>query len=272
MRRMTASLMAIAVAATLTIEGTASARQVRSNRAAHRTHAVARSPHGSSSDSILFYGPSVGGRSINEASIAEAMGFDVTIATKDEWAAMSTSDFEAFGAIVFADPSCKTSTHRLNVAEANAETWSGAIQGPVVVTGTDPVWHLNHGVQPGPERLIANTLAYVTSGDGTGLSVGLSCYYVDARRDTPVPLLRDLGTFTVQGQGRKPLPGCPDKVETPDPTQSLLTGLTADDLSDWGCSIHEAFDSMPVGFDVVAQHRRTDMPYIVTGLVGSPYP
>jgi hypothetical protein len=269
---MIASALAIAVAATLMLQGTASARQVRPNHAHAATHTGLRVPHRGYGDSILFYGPSIGTRKISEASIAEAMGFDVTVATKGRWAAMSRPEFKAFGAIVFGDPGCKTSTDRLDVADANANTWSGAIQGHVVVTGTDPVWHANHGVEPGPEHLIVNTLAYVSRGAGTGLAVGLSCYYSGARRNTPVSLLRRFGTFTVQGQGRKPLPGCPDKVETPDPAHALLTGLSADDLSNWGCSIHEAFDSMPDGFAVVAQHRRTDLPYIITGKVGISYP
>ena len=270
MRRMLVTVMAIATAATMTLQGTAEARQVRPNRAQPRTHAAARLPHLGTGGSILFYAPTVGKRDMNEASIAEAMGFDVTIATKDQWVAMSTADFQAFGAIVFADPGCKSSTRRLDVAEATAATWSGAIQGNVVVTGTDPVWHLNHGTAPGPELLIGNTLNYVSQGDGTGLSVSLSCYYHDARRHTPVPVLGSIGAFTVRGQNH--IAGCPNKVVTPDPAHALLTGMTAADLSNWGCSIHEAFDSMPSGFDVVAQHKKTGLAYIIAGVVGAGYP
>jgi len=47
------------------------------------------------------------------------MGFDVTIATKAQWATMTTADFGAFGPIVFADPGCKSSPHRLDAAETN---------------------------------------------------------------------------------------------------------------------------------------------------------
>ena len=261
-------MLAIAVVATLMLQGTTSARQVRPNSAHPWTHAGRPVPRLGYGDSILFYGRTVGTERVTEVSIAEAMGFDVTIATKRRWATMSRHDFETYGAIVLADPGCEVDEDRLDVASANAKTWSNAIHGHVVITGTDPVWHLNRGTQPGPERLIANTLAYVSRGNGTGLAVSLSCYYWNARRDSPVPLLRHFGTFTVQGADRKPLPGCPQRVETPDPDHAMLAGLTADDLSGWGCSIHEAFDSMPYRFNVVAQHRGSDLPYIIAGRVG----
>ena len=271
MRRTITFALATIVVAALTFGGTASARHVPANHPRARTDVAIRVPHRGYGDSMLFYGPSVSKHDFTD-EIARDMGFDVTIATRGQWASMTRSDFSAFGAIVFSDPSCKSGTDRLDVADANADTWSRAIRGHVVVNGTDPVFHANHGEEPGPERLIVNTLAYVSRGSGTGLAVSLSCYFAGADTDTPVTLLRHFGTFTVQGQGTDPLPNCPDKVETPNPSHPLLTGLPAEDLSGWSCSIHEAFDSMPSGFDVIAQHRRSDLPYIITGRVGSSYP
>ncbi len=271
MRRTITFALATVVVAALTFGGTASARHVPVNHPHGRTDVAIRVPDRGYGDSILFYSPSVSKNDFTP-EIARDMGFDVTIGTRGQWASMSRSDFSAFGAIVFSDPSCKSGTDRLDVADATADTWSRAIRGHVVVNGTDPVFHANHGIEPGPEHLIVNTLAYVTRGAGTGLAVSLSCYFSGADRDTPVTLLRHFGTFTVQGQGTEPLPRCPEKVETPDPSHPLLAGLPAADLSDWSCSIHEAFDSMPSGFDVIAQHRRSDLPYIITGRVGSSYP
>ena len=122
------------------------------------------------------------------------------------------------------------------------------------------MWHLNHRRdRRAPKRLIINTLDFVSEGDGTGLAVSLSCYYGSADIDTPVPLLTSIGAFTVRGQGFVSDSGCPDRVEPPDPLHPLLKILTADDLSGWGCSIHEGIDSMPVGYDAVAQHRESDL-------------
>ena len=270
MRRTTAFALATVVVATLTLGGTASARQVPANHPHARTDVAIRVPHRGYGDSILFYGPSVSKNDFTPA-IARDMGFDVRIATRGQWASMSRSDFSVRGHRVqrpflqerHGPAGCRRRYCRHMVAR---DTWSRRGQ------WHRPVFHANHGIEPGPEHLIVNTLAYVSRGAGTGLAVSLSCYYSGADRDTPVPLLRNFGTFTVQGQGTEPLPGCPDKVETPDSTHPLLAGLPAGDLSDWSCSIHEAFYSMPSGFDVIAQHRRSDLPYIITGRVGSSYP
>jgi hypothetical protein len=218
------------------------------------------------SASLLFYGPSIAGHArVNEIKVARHLGLDVTKASKSEWSAMTAADFSYFDAIVFGDPNCKGSTDRLDAAIANRAVWSSAIHGRVVVEGTDPVWHANHGSEPGAMQLIADTVTYVSSDGPTGLAVGLSCYYAGTRPGTPVKLLRGLGTFTVQGQGRRPLPGCPNRIETPNPSDPFLVHLTADDLSRWGCSIHEAFNTYPYGYRVIAQHAKSDLPYIIAG-------
>jgi hypothetical protein len=266
MRRVIASALAFALVIGLA-EGAASARQVHTNRTARSTgHTSAHVSHRGGGASLLLYGPSIGKKAdINEMTVAEDLGFDVTMASKTEWSAMSESDFGAYDAIVFGDPVCKGSPDRLATAIANRGVWSAAIHGPIVVEGTDPVWHANNGGPPGTVQLIADTLTYVSAGGPTGLAVSLSCYYHGARPGKPVKLLRDLGTFTVQGQGHRPLPGCPDRVATPDPSDPFLVNLTADDLSHWGCSIHEAFDEFPYGYRVIAQHKKSGLPYIIAG-------
>lgn len=265
MRRAIATALALTLAIGL-VEGTAAARG-RPNRptrsgAAH----VSGRPAPRAGVSILFYGPSIAGHAkVNEIRVARHLGFGVTKASKGEWAAMSEDDFGAFDAIVFGDPNCKGGTDRLATALANRAVWSAAIHGPVVAEGTDPVWHANHGGEPGTTQLIVDTLTYVSSSGPTGLAVSLSCYYSGKRPGTKVKLLSDLGTFTVQGQGRRPLPGCPNRIETPNPSDPFLVDLTAEDLSGWGCSIHEAFNSYPYGYRVIAQHAKSDLPYIIAG-------
>ena len=81
-------------------------------------------------------------------------------------------------------------------------------------------------------------------------------------------LLRELGTFTLQGQRHRPLPRCPERVETPDPSDPFLVDLTADDLSHWGCSIHEAFNTYPYRYRVIARDGKSDLPYIIAGQRG----
>jgi hypothetical protein len=267
MRRAIAAALALTLAAALA-EGTAAARQAPPNRVSRSAVTRWSVPlaHRGGATSLLIYGPSIAAKAdVNEMTVAGDLGFHVTKASKAEWSAMSETDFAAYDAIVFGDPNCKGDTRRLATAVANRAVWSAAIHGSVVVAGTDPVWHANHGGPPGTVQLIADTLTYVSAGGPTGLAVSLSCYYAGARPGKPVRLLRDLGAFTVQGQGRPPLPGCPNKIETPNPSDPFLVDLTAEDLSDWGCSIHEAFDGFPYGYRVIAQHKKSDLPYIIAG-------
>ena len=200
---------------------------------------------------VLIYRPTLAkGKLINERRVALRLGFRVKVATKDEWSAMTQDEFASFSTIVFGDPSCKGIGDRLDAAIANQATWSAAVDGNVVVGTFDAVWHANHrNEKPGPERLIANSLRFTGLGEGTGLDVSLSCYYVGADAGTPVDLLANVGAFTVTG-----MEAC-DRILIPDPDHPLVRRLTADDLSRWRCSTHAAFDGVPAGFDTVATQR-----------------
>jgi PKD repeat protein/lysophospholipase L1-like esterase len=53
---------------------------------------------------------------------------------------------------------------------------------------------------------------------------------------------------------------------------SILNGLTDNALSSWGCSVHEAFDSYPSDFVVLAMARNIGSTYTAPdGTVGTPY-
>ena len=233
--------------------------QAHGNDTAAAHSASLRTPRGDvgAGHRVLIYGPTLArGRAINERKVALRLGFGVTVVTKDEWSAMTEVDFGDFSTIVFGDPACKGSTDRLDTAIANQATWSAAVDGNVVVGGFDPVWHANHGTKPGPERLIANSLRFTGLGNGTGLDVSLSCYYFGDEPGTPVDLLAGIGAFTVTRRG-----GC-DKILVPDPDHPLVHRLTAEQLSHWRCSTHEAFDGVPAGFDTVAT-RNSGVPVLV---------
>ncbi len=42
-----------------------------------------------------------------------------------------------------------------------------------------------------------------------------------------------------------------------------MAGISEADLSNWGCSIHEAFNAFPASFQVLARHDPSDLPYII---------
>lgn len=60
-----------------------------------------------------------------------------------------------------------------------------------------------------------------------------------------MPLLGGFGTFTATGVG------CFNSAHIV-ATHPALTGLTDSTLSNWSCSVHEAFDSWPLSFEVLA--------------------
>src|SRR2546425_779463 len=103
--------------------------------------------------SILIYGPSLAAfADPNEQSLAQGAGYTVTVVDEATWAGMTTAQFAAFDAIVFADPACGESSDILATANATKSVWSRAITGPVYIQGTDPIYH----EFPGGQTLVAN--------------------------------------------------------------------------------------------------------------------
>jgi hypothetical protein len=217
--------------------------------------------------SILIYGPSLLGAPDNEQTLATAAGHTVTVANAATWSSMTSAQFASFDAIVFGDPSCSGSPGVLAAAEANKATWSAAVRGNVVVIGSDPVLHQFQG---SANTLTTNAINFAAGGGGTGLYVSLSCYYAGSPANTPVSLLSEFGTFAVQGQSTPPLNGCPNDVEIVDSSSPVVAGITAAGLSNWGCSIHEAFNTYPSFLSVVARDNPTDLPYILAGTLNQP--
>ncbi len=188
--------------------------------------------------SVLILGPTVwGGLSSDEATNAIALGFGVDVVTAEEWGAMTAANFASYRALILGD-TCSTTTAPIAAAEANRAVWSSVTSGNIVLIGSDPSYHDDEG----GSALNNRGINFAASGDGTGLFATLSCYYYSAAPMTPVPLLDQYGSFTVTGSPRHD-----DDVhivaESP-----ALEGLTDADLSNWGASIHEVFDSFPPTF------------------------
>jgi hypothetical protein len=99
----------------------------------------------------------------------------------------------------------------------------------------------------------------------TGAYISLSCYYHGTAAMTPVPLLDGFGTFTATGVG------CYNDAHIV-ATHPALDGLTDATLSNWSCSVHEAFDSWPVSFEVLAIAEGIGSSFTAPdGSVGTPY-
>lgn len=104
----------------------------------------------------------------------------------------------------------------------------------------------------------------------TGAYISLSCYYEGAAPKTPVPVLSGLAVadgqgFSVEGAG------CSDSIDIVS-SSPALSGITNGLLSNWECSVHEAFDSRPASFGVLAIDTSTGAAYeAADGTHGDPY-
>lgn len=217
---------------------------------------------------ILIYGPTLWTSTPNEQTLAQAAGYTVTVATTDQWSSMTTAQFAAYNAIVFGDPDCSGDPTILNTAIADQTTWAAAVAGPLVVIGTDPIFHQSMtGSQA--DQLITNGMEAAASSTKTGLYVDLSCYYASSPANTAVPLLSPFGSFTVE----QDITGCDSDINIVAPSSPVVSGITNAGLQGWSCSVHEAFDSFPSGFTTVVVD--TDFspakPYIIT-TAGQPSP
>lgn len=197
-----------------------------------------------------------------------AAGKTVVYKTPSEWSAMTTADFASYDAVVLADPTCQTGTTAISAAIGNASTWGAAVDGNVILIGTDEQFHAGSGGQ----TLMDGAAAFVVADAGkTGAYVSLSCYYHGTAAGTPVPMLDDAfgspGDFTVTGVG------CFNDAHIVATHPAFTSaGVTDATLSNWSCSVHEAFDNWPVHFEVLAIAENIGSAFTAPdGSVGTPY-
>jgi cysteine-rich repeat protein len=166
---------------------------------------------------------------------AAAAGLTVVLATDPQWAARTTPEFATFKALIIGDPTCGGTPPA--AAVANAAVWGAAVDGPVLIIGTDEVFH----VGAGGGTLINSGIGFVTSGAAgeTGAFISLSCYYDPTTPAVPVPLLAPFGVFMVEGDL-----GCYNDSHIV-AVHPALAGSTDASLSNWSCSVHEVFRSFP---------------------------
>lgn len=190
---------------------------------------------------ILFFGPSLTtGNRLNEAHLARSVGYDIRVADADRWASLTTEDFASYQAIIVGDPHCGypyEGEDYLAPVLANRDTWSAAVNGPVIVAGLDPMYHQR---KAGAVDFTNNAISYAASGGSTGMYFSLSCYFFDARGGTNAKVLRGLGDFEVGG-----IRGDCDDLRVSMPAHPAMAGITDASVSNWHCAAHERFDSYP---------------------------
>jgi hypothetical protein len=202
------------------------------------------------------------------ASSFVAAGKTVVYKTPTDWAAMTAAEFAAYDAVVLADPTCQTGTAAITAAIGNAATWGSVVDGNVIIIGTDEQYHNGTGGQ----TLMNGAAPFTVAEPGkTGAYISLSCYYHGAAPSTPLPMLDaafgSTGDFTTTG-----VPGCFDSAHIVATHPAFTSaGVTDATLSGWGCSVHEAFDAWPVGFEVLAIALTGTAYNAPDGTIGTPY-
>jgi hypothetical protein len=184
-------------------------------------------------------------------------GFTTTVVTGAQWDAMTASQFAAYQVVIIGDPTCDATGASFAAALSNESTWEPVVMssgGNKVLIGTDPTFHYRFSGVPG-DKVEAGGIAFAGAVAGaTGAYVDLSCGYDSTGAGTPVPLLDGLSThgtgqFTVIGEGS--IGACATGVNIV-ANSGPTSGLTDADLSNWECSVHEAFDKFPSDYTPLA--------------------
>ena len=170
----------------------------------------------------------------------EDLGLEIVTVTSAQWSTMTTTDFHQYRAIVFGSVG-SSSESTVATATTTAGVWSSAIDGNVVIIGSDEVARAHE------TDLIARAMAYVVAAEcKTGLYVSLSRYFKTDHYPQTIGFLSGLGTFQAYGDDM-----CYESAHIV-ATHPVVDGLTDAHLSGWGCSVHQAITSWPSGFTPIA--------------------
>ena len=198
-----------------------------------------------------------------EYQAAFDLGLSYDVVTPEEWRAMTTDDFAAYGALILGDPDRRNTTEPIRAAEETVSIWGPAVTGNVLIHGSDPSSHGDLGT-----LFTRNAFRFVSDGSrGTGAYIAFSEYYWDAPAFTAVAVLDAFGpgAFTVNGAA------CFDDVHIA-AGHPVLDNLTDETLSDWGCTVHQGFDSFPADWHVLAVARELNLVYTApSGIQGAPF-
>lgn len=214
-------------------------------------------------DVLILASTVVGGAASIEATEVIAKGLNPVLVDDASFSAMTSTQFASYRAIVVGDTGgggC-----RVPAAEANLSAWTSVINGNVLLIGTDPVDHASQG----GETLVRRGIDFVIDQpDKTGFYFTMSDGCDGLPSGSSVPILEGLrpGGFTITGQLN-----CYNQAHIV-ATHPALTGLTDASLSNWSCSVHEAFDTWPGDFAVLAIAKDFNQTFTASdGTVGAPY-
>jgi len=222
----------------------------------------------------LIDGATVSGPSSIEQLILEAQGFTVTVIDDSTWQSEPQSYFAKFQLLVIGDATCNMDTNSIAGAVSSETAWAPTINGSILIIGTDPVYHYTIGGNPGAGKFINQGLAYAGGQTGkTGLYLDLSCLYAGDGEPGSGVSMQDVPIVDGLGFGGATVTSsiCNDTIHVVASAQQLL-GITDSDLSNWGCSVHEYFNTWPSVFVPFGLDTNTDPLFTAAdGSSGAPY-
>lgn len=203
---------------------------------------------------------------VNEATVAEDRGHDVTIVDQATWSSMTQEEFAAYDAIVIGDAGCDFSDGEdLDAVDANKEVWSPVVTGHVTLNSFDGFWHIfqSESTEEGIRALAGSGIDFAASGEGTGLYYSNGCRGFEdcategclagARITAPeggasyvvLEFLSELGEFQILTESR-------NAIEIVAPEHPAMLGTTEENLSFWNSSTHATLEVFPQEFEVTA--------------------
>ena len=198
-----------------------------------------------------------GGAGSEEALIATAQGFAVTVVSDATWAGMTAAQFGTYDLLIAGDPTCGSLPPGL--------VSSAPVYGPVVrglaggrtlagnrfVIGTDPVFH-DGAAGSVREEVVRSGIRFAGKQPGrTGMYFSPTCaanYYGQSAQTLAIlaAISSGAGAWTINAN-----PPCGGNVSLI-AFEASFAALTTASLQAWGCSVHESFPTFPTDFSALA--------------------
>jgi hypothetical protein len=174
----------------------------------------------------------VGGTACVEAVQAPLVGLTPVVVSSNQWVSMTRANFATYRAIVLGDHQCGGD---YSAAAANVATWGAAVNGDIILIGSDPEFHARF--LPGPVTLIKNSVGFAgAAAKKTGLYFAFGCE-IDAEAVVIILNALSPGGF---GAISADYDYCHIVA-----THPALATLTDADLSHWSTSVHAVFTNVP---------------------------
>ncbi len=191
-----------------------------------------------------------GGAGSQEATIATAQGFAVTVVSGATWSTMTQAQFGTYDVLIVGDPTCGILSSSVN---SSAGVWGPVVLGNAggrtlagnrVLVGTDPVFH-DGGSGTARAAIIRDGIAFAGKQPGrTGIYLDATCGGITTA--TLAAMSEGSGSWSINTR-----PPCGGSVSIIAANPSFASTTTAS-LQGWGCSVHETFPTFTTDWNPLA--------------------